>query len=74
MAMKKNILVFFMAILTPLIFAPASPAKVYQYKDKNGVVHFTNIPNDPKYQPSSDYINQSPKKKVSKPIKKVKPR
>jgi hypothetical protein len=72
MAMKKKLLIFFMAFLTPLIFTPASSAKVYQYRDKNGVVHYTNIPNDPKYQPSSDFINHTPKKKAPKPIKKVK--
>lgn len=63
-----------MAILMFLLFTPSGSAKVYQYKDKNGVVHFSNIPNDPKYQPSSGYINQTPKKKAPKTIKKVKPR
>ena len=71
-AMKKNVGIFFMAILTLLIFTPSSPAQVYQYKDKNGVVHYSNVPSDPKYKPSSSYINKTSPQKPPKSIKKVK--
>jgi hypothetical protein len=69
--MKKNIGIFLMAILTLLIFAPSSPAQVYQYKDKNGVVHYSNVPSDPKYKPSSSYINKKSPKKPPKSAKKA---
>jgi hypothetical protein len=71
-AMKKKIGIFLMAILTLLIFTPSSPAQVYQYKDKNGVVHYSNVPNDPKYKPSSSYINKKSPKKPTKNVKKAK--
>ena len=70
--MKKKVGIFLMAILSLLIFTPSSPAQVYQYKDKNGVVHYSNVPNDPRYKPSSGYVNKTSKKKPIKTVKKVK--
>lgn len=43
---------FGLACLWPLIAAPpaALGEPIYQFKDKNGVLHFSNAPNDPRYR------------------------
>ncbi len=70
--MRKWFMTGFMATLVFFAFAPSISAQTYKYVDKDGVTHFTNIPNSPKYKPASGYVNQSPKKKSPKPIKKMK--
>jgi hypothetical protein len=39
-----TLLTFQLALITPI------PAQVYKYVDKNGVPHYTNMPNDPRYK------------------------
>jgi len=56
-----------------LTFFPSGNAKTYEYVDKNGVPHYTNVPNDPQYKPASGFVNQSPKKKIQNPVKKLRP-
>jgi hypothetical protein len=51
-----TLLTFQLALITPI------PAQVYKYVDKNGVSHYTNTPNDPKYRKSKIGVND-PKKK-----------
>ncbi|MDF1578940.1 MAG: transglycosylase SLT domain-containing protein [Desulfobulbales bacterium] len=38
------------ALLAVLVAAPVRAA-MYKFVDENGVIHFTNVPSDPKYQP-----------------------
>lgn len=44
--------IFWLAILcaTLLAAAPQAQADIYSYVDKNGVMHFTNVPTSPKYR------------------------
>jgi len=51
------------ALITPI------PAQVYKYVDKNGVPHYTNTPNDPKYM-KSKIRGTDPKKNNRPTIKK----
>lgn len=37
------------AILALLAAVPAARADIYMYKDRRGVLHFTNVPSDPRY-------------------------
>jgi soluble lytic murein transglycosylase-like protein len=39
------------AVLGCLLLPVAAAATIYRYVDENGVVHFTNIPSDNRYQP-----------------------
>jgi len=43
------ILILLMVLLCPWILSPVL-ADIYRYQDENGVVHFTNVPTDSKYQ------------------------
>ena len=70
--MIKRFLIGFMAIIAFFAFAPALGTQTYKYVDKDGVTHFTNVPNSSKYKPASGYINHSSKKKKPKPVKKRK--
>ena len=45
---KLVILPFFLLMAT--LFPAQGSAQVYKYVDKDGVVHFTDTPTDPKYQ------------------------
>jgi len=71
-AMKKitllliTLLTFQLGLITPL------PAQVYKYVDKNGISHYTNTPNDPKYMKSK--IGVSDPKKKNRPAVKKAPR
>jgi hypothetical protein len=61
-AMKKitllltALLTFQLALITPI------PAQVYKYVDKNGVPHYTNTPNDPRYKKGKMGVNDPVKK------------
>ncbi|MBF0229817.1 MAG: lytic transglycosylase domain-containing protein [Desulfamplus sp.] len=51
--LSKNNLIILFFILCNLIFCVSTKtlmADIYTYKDKNGVKHFTNVPNNPKYK------------------------
>jgi len=69
-AMKKitllliTLLTFQLALITPI------PAQVYKYVDKNGVPHYTNTPNDPKYKKGKIGV-QDPKKKNRPAVRKA---
>ncbi len=45
-----SIVVLVVSVMTVFLFAQTSVADIYIYKDKNGVKHFTNVPNDSKYK------------------------
>jgi hypothetical protein len=68
-AMKKmpllliTLLTFQQVLITPI------PAQVYKYVDKNGVPHYTNMPNDPRYKKDKIGINY-PVKKNRRAVKK----
>ncbi len=70
--MRRRLGIGFMVTMAFLAFTPFLSAQTYKYVDKNGVPHFTNVPNSHKYKPASSYINHSPKKKNPKPTKKIK--
>lgn len=53
------LLVFGMALT-----APRARAEVYSFVDEEGVVHFTNVPTDPRYRPIDSPI---PRKKAAPP-------
>jgi hypothetical protein len=61
-----TLLTFQMGLITPI------SAQVYKYVDKNGVSHYTNTPNDPKYMKSK--IGVSDPKKKNRPAVKKAPR
>jgi len=54
-----TLLAFQQVLITPI------PAQVYKYVDKNGVPHYTNMPNDPRYQKAK--IKGIDSKKTSRP-------
>jgi uncharacterized protein YPO0396 len=58
-----TLLAFQQVLITPI------PAQVYKYVDKNGVPHYTNTPNDPRYM-KSKIRGTDPKKKNRPTIKK----
>ncbi|MBF0204345.1 MAG: lytic transglycosylase domain-containing protein [Desulfamplus sp.] len=57
-------LFFFIMTVIFFVYPTVSIAEIYTYKDKNGVLHFTNVPNSPKYKlfiterKSSGYYNR----------------
>jgi len=51
-----TLLTFRQALTTPI------PAQVYKYVDKNGVPHYTNTPNDPKYKKGKIGVSDPRKK------------
>ena len=53
-----------LGLITPI------PAQVYKYVDKNGVPHYTNTPNDPKYKKDKIGVHD-PKKKNRPAIKRA---
>jgi hypothetical protein len=62
-----TLLTFQLASITPIA------AQVYKYVDKNGVPHYTNTPNDPRYQKSKikgTAKGTAPKKKYRPTIRK----
>ena len=64
MGMKINALAFAILLAILLGFNAESPAQqVYKYVDENGVTHFTNTPNDPRYKLSPRTINRKATKK-----------
>jgi len=54
-----TLLTFQQALTTPI------PAQVYKYVDKNGVPHYTNTPNDPKYKKGKIGVSDPRKKNRS---------
>lgn len=69
LAMKKITLAFIVGLAIQLTFNAQIPAQVYKYVDKNGVVHYTNTPSDPRYKKSKIGVND-PKKKNRPAVKK----
>ena len=57
-------LTFQLGLITPI------PAQVYKYTDKKGVPHYTNTPNNPKYQKGKSGVHD-PKKKKRPAVKKA---
>ena len=68
--MKRILLAFYLIFFGFLSFFSSGSARVYKYVDEEGVPHYTNVPADPRYKPASASPDQSPKKKVQKPLKK----
>ncbi len=50
-----SLLFFLFSLLDPYkgFVSMASAGEVYQYIDKEGIIHFTNVPTDPRYKPRS---------------------
>jgi soluble lytic murein transglycosylase len=54
-----KLLIFLIFFLFPLLnpyqgfIGTVSAWEVYQYVDKEGIIHFTNVPSDPRYKPRS---------------------
>lgn len=67
--MTKITLVFIIWLAIQLTFHAQIPAQVYKYVDKNGVVHYTNTPSDPRYKKSKMGVDD-PKKKSRPAVKK----
>ncbi len=65
---KLVILPFFLLMVA--LFPAQGSAQVYKYVDKDGVVHFTDSPTDPKYQ---SYMAAEPEKKGALDIQPKKP-
>ena len=66
----SRITLFLIALLTfQQAFITPIAAQVYKYVDKNGVPHYTNTPNDPRYQ-KSKIKGTAPKKKSRPTIRK----
>jgi hypothetical protein len=62
--MKINALAFVILLAILLGFNAESPAQqVYKYVDENGVPHFTNAPNDPRYKRGPKTVNRKTTKK-----------
>lgn len=52
--MKKKLQILFSALMFLILgnsLSGPAHATIYSYTDKNGVVHFTNVPSDPRYKP-----------------------
>lgn len=47
------LLLFLILLSRPILFA----GNIYYYKDKNGVMHFTDLPNSDKYKPVNFYFS-----------------
>jgi soluble lytic murein transglycosylase-like protein len=50
-----------MAVLSCLLLPVAAAATIYRYVDENGVVHFTNMPQDNRYKPMWGAPSRRPK-------------
>lgn len=48
--MRSPVVIFFVAFIALFVFVKEIPAQVYKYVDKDGVIHFTDTPTDPKYK------------------------
>ena len=59
-----TLLTFQLGLITPI------SAQVYKYTDKKGVPHYTNTPNNPKYQKGKSGVHH-PKKKKGPAVKKA---
>ena len=59
-----TLLTFQLALITPI------PAQVYKYVDKNGVRHYTNTPNDPKFKKGKIGVHD-PKEKNRPAVRKA---
>ena len=59
-----TLLTFQLGLITPI------PAQVYKYTDKKGVPHYTNTPNNPKYQKGKAGVHD-PKMKKRPAVKKA---
>jgi len=71
-AMKKiTLLLIFLLAFQQVLITPI-PAQVYKYVDKNGVPHYTNTPNDPKYKKGKIGVND-PGRKNRRAVKKPPP-
>jgi soluble lytic murein transglycosylase-like protein len=54
--MRQRLILLLLSMLTVLTITAKAKAQIYSYTDKNGVVHFTNVPTDKKfrlYRPNS---------------------
>jgi len=70
--MKKITLLLIILLTFQLALTTPIPAQVYKYTDKNGVPHYTNTPNDPKYK--KDKIGVTDPKKKNRPAVKKAPK
>lgn len=48
--MRSPVVIFLMVLLALFVFVKEIPAQVYKYVDKDGVIHFTDTPTDPKFK------------------------
>lgn len=60
-----------LALMAGLLLSPLAQADVYRFVDEEGVVHFTNLPNDPRYKPVDPRNKPAAKKARSKRARKV---
>jgi hypothetical protein len=67
--MKKITLLLITLLTLQQAFITPIPAQVYKYVDKNGVPHYTNTPNDPRYKKDKTGVNH-PVKKNRRAVKK----
>jgi soluble lytic murein transglycosylase-like protein len=61
-----------LALMAGLLLSSLAQADVYRFVDEEGVVHFTNLPNDPRYKPVDPPKKPAAKKANSKWARKVK--
>ena len=60
--MKRIILLLITFFSFQQLLISPIPAQVYKYVDKNGVPHYTNTPNDPRYKKGKSGANDAKKK------------
>ncbi len=60
--MTKKLLTFLAAVTIAAAAAMPASAAIYTFVDENGCIHFSNIPNDPRFKP---HVNMRPKVSVT---------
>lgn len=61
----SRLVALFFLLLIFALFSPESSAQIYKYVDKDGAVHFTDTPTDPRYK---SHMGAEPKKKEAPDI------
>ncbi len=62
---------FFVILFISLSISELCADTIYFYKDKNGVLHFTDMPDSPKYRPYISYYSLYSKSKLFEIVKRI---
>ncbi len=70
--MQRTLFYLLLVALASLWICPRAKAEIYRFVDKDGVVHFSNMPDDPRYKPIDGRRKKKTKSRKKKKVSRKK--